>query len=48
MCFVQVGLEEGIAKTVDWYKKVPADWWDIGTDSSLDQHPVPHGVHCSK
>ncbi|KAL1519307.1 hypothetical protein AB1Y20_022834 [Prymnesium parvum] len=37
----EVSLEEGIKRTVEWYKNVPVDWWDVGTDSALAPHPVP-------
>ena len=37
----QVGFEEGLSKTIDWYAKVSQDWWEIGTDSALAAHPVP-------
>jgi len=39
----EVGLEEGLRRTVEWYKKVPTDWWEIGTDSALAPHPIPKG-----
>jgi len=39
----QVGFEEGLKKTVEWYSQVPLDWWEIGTDSALAPHPVPKG-----
>ena len=38
----EVAFEDGLKKTVEWYKNVSADWWDIGTDSALAPHPVPH------
>jgi len=37
----EVTFEEGLQKTIDWYAKVSADWWAIGTDSALAAHPVP-------
>jgi len=40
----EVGLEEGLKRTVEWYTKVPTDWWEIGTDSALAPHPVPKGA----
>ena len=40
----EVGFEEGLQRTVDWYAKVPTDWWDVGTDSALAAHPVPRGA----
>jgi len=39
----QVGFEEGLQKTIDWYAKVSRDWWEIGTDSALAAHPEPKG-----
>ena len=39
----EVGFEEGLQRTVDWYAKVTPDWWEIGTDSALAAHPVPKG-----
>jgi len=39
----QVGFEEGLQRTIDWYAKVSRDWWEIGTDSALAAHPVPKG-----
>lgn len=33
-------FEQGLAKTIEWYKSVTADWWPIGTDSALAPHPV--------
>ena len=38
-------FDEGLKKTIDWYAKVPADWWAVGTDSALAAHPTPKGVH---
>lgn len=35
----EVTFEDGLAKTIDWYKQVTGDWWDIGTDSALAAHP---------
>jgi len=40
----KVGFEEGLQKTIDWYAKVPKDWWQIGTDSALAAHPEPKGA----
>jgi len=40
----EVDLEHGIKKTVEWYKNVSPDWWEIGTDSALAPHPVPKGA----
>jgi len=37
----EVSFEDGLQKTIDWYAKVSADWWTIGTDSALAAHPVP-------
>ena len=34
-------FEEALQKTIDWYAKVPGDWWEVGTDSALAAHPVP-------
>lgn len=39
----QVGFEDGLQRTIDWYAKVSGDWWEIGTDSALAAHPVPKG-----
>jgi len=36
-----VTFEEGLAQTIEWYKKVSGDWWEIGTDSALAAHPTP-------
>ena len=38
---VQTSFEEGLAKTVEWYKTVSSDWWEVGTDSALAPHPAP-------
>jgi len=40
----EVSFEDGLQKTVQWFEKVSADWWDIGTDSALAAHPQPKGV----
>jgi len=37
----EVSFEEGLKMTVEWYRNVSADWWDIGTDSALAAHPKP-------
>ena len=37
----EVSFDEGLAKTIAWYKSVPQDWWAIGTDSALAAHPKP-------
>jgi len=37
----EMSFEDGLKKTVEWYQKVSADWWDIGTDSALAAHPKP-------
>ena len=36
----EVTFEDALQKTIDWYAKVPGDWWDIGTDSALAAHPA--------
>ena len=36
----EVRFEEGLKKTVEWYKKVTTDWWPAGTDSALAAHPT--------
>ena len=42
--FLILTFEEALAKTIDWYAKVPSDWWEVGTDSALAAHPVPKEV----
>merc|ERR1712137_599366 len=37
----EVSFEDGLAKTIAWYRTVTKDWWDIGTDSALAAHPAP-------
>jgi UDP-glucose 4,6-dehydratase len=37
----EVEFSEGLKRTVAWYKTVPQDWWEIGTDSALAPHPQP-------
>jgi len=37
----EVDLDDGIKRTVEWYTRVSADWWEIGTDSALAPHPEP-------
>ena len=39
-----VSFEEGLRKTIEWYKTVDPKWWDVGTDSSLAPHPTPAEV----
>ena len=39
-----VSFEEGLRKTIEWYKTVDTKWWDVGTDSSLAPHPTPAEV----
>lgn len=39
-----VNFEDGLRTTIEWYTKVAADWWPIGTDSALAAHPEPAGV----
>ena len=41
----EVSFVDGLQKTIDWYAKVPGDWWDVGTDSSLAAHPAAKGAH---
>ena len=40
----QVSFNDALQKTIDWYSKVPTDWWEIGTDSALAAHPVPKNL----
>jgi len=37
----KVRIEEGLIKTIEWYKSVTTDWWEVGTDSALAAHPKP-------
>jgi len=39
----EVSFDDGLQKTIDWYAKVPGDWWDVGTDSALAAHPLAKG-----
>jgi UDP-glucose 4,6-dehydratase len=34
-----MSFEEGLLRTVEWYKEVSREWWFIGTDSALAPHP---------
>jgi len=36
----EVDFEEGLRRTVAWYKKVASNWWPTGTDSALAAHPT--------
>jgi len=36
----EVTFDDGLQKTIDWYAKVPGDWWECGTDSALAPHPL--------
>ena len=38
-----VSFEEGLRKTIEWYKTVDT-MEDVGTDSSLAPHPTPAEV----
>ena len=38
-------FEDNLKTTVDWYARVTADYWDVGTDSSLAAHPASKGAH---
>lgn len=40
----EVTFEEGLRRTIDWYREVQKDWWPIGTDSALAPHPKPAGL----
>jgi len=41
----EMSYEEGLKRTVEFYKNVSKDWWDCGTDSSLAPHPQAKGAH---
>lgn len=44
----EVTFEEGLQKTIDWYAKVSADWWAVGTDSALAAHPTAKAGEVAK
>ena len=41
----EMGFEEGLKRTIAFYKSVDKDWWECGTDSSLAAHPHAKGAH---
>jgi len=40
----EISFEEGLRRTIEWYRNVDRKWWPIGTDSALAPHPKPAGA----